>query len=340
MSQHGSFTTRMLASATSLAFIALSILAIQSLAQDATPMPYQPGTDLNSLSGTIVADGSSTVGPLTEAVAEEFAFEVSDVQMEISVSGTGGGFLRFCEGETDLQNASRAIREAEIAACAEAGVEYYEFDVAYDGLAVVVNPENTWVECLTVEQLNAIWGPGSTITNWSEIDATFPDEELTLYGPGTASGTFDYFTGVINGEEGASRIDFNPSEDDNVLVEGVAGDRGAMGYFGIAYYEQNQDRLKVVPIDGGSGCIEPSAESVQDGTYVPLSRPLHVYVNAESLERPEVQEFMRYYLAEADWLAPDVGYVAAPVEVTLAEQATLEAAIAGEGTPDGPQVDG
>lgn len=331
---------RGLATALIVALTAISLSVTGILAQDATPTPFEPGTDLESLAGTIVADGSSTVGPVTEAIAEEFSFVAPEVQVEISISGTGGGFSRFCSGETDLQNASRTIREQEIEACAEAGVEYYELEVAYDGLAVLVNPENDWVECLTIDQLHTIWGPESTVSSWSEVDPSFPDEPLTLYGPGTASGTFDYFTGEVNGEEGVSRTDYNPSEDDNVLVEGIAGDPGALGYFGLAYYEQNQDRLKLVAIDGGEGCVQPSAETVQDGTYVPLSRPLFVYVSAESLTRPEVQEFMRFYLAEVGNLIADVGYVQSPIEVILSEQTTLEAAISGEGQPDGPTTEG
>jgi phosphate transport system substrate-binding protein len=307
-------------------------------AQDATPIPYEPGTDLGSLSGSVVSDGSSTVGPLTEAVAEEFGLTVADaggdVQVEVSISGTGGGFERFCNGETDLQNASRAIGEDEIALCAENGVDYFEFEVAYDGLAVVVNPENDFVECLTIEQLNMMWKPEGAATMWNEIDPSFPEEPIVLYGPGTDSGTFDFFTDVVNGEEGVSTTDYSPSEDDNQLVLGVAGDANALGYFGLAYYENNADQLKLVAIDGGNGCVAPSAETVADGTYAPLSRPLYVYLNAESLARPEVQEFARFYLANASWLAADVGYVSSPIDTYLADQTQLEAAIAGEATPD------
>jgi phosphate transport system substrate-binding protein len=310
-------------------------------AQDATPMPYEPGNDLGSLEGSVIADGSSTVGPMTEAVAEEFGIMLGDegggdVQVEVSISGTGGGFERFCNGETDLQNASRAIGEDEIAACEENGVSYFEFEVAYDGLAVVVNPANDFVECLTVEQLNMMWKPEDAATMWNEIDPSFPEEPIVLYGPGTDSGTFDYFTSVINGEEGVSTTNYSPSEDDNQLVLGVAGDENALGYFGLAYYENNADQLKLVSIDGGNGCVEPSAETVGDGTYAPLSRPLYVYVNAESLTRPEVQEFMRFYLANAALLATDVGYVPSPAQTYLEDQAKLEAAIAGEAAPDGP----
>jgi phosphate transport system substrate-binding protein len=321
------------------ALVAVSITVAGVAAQDATPIPYTPGTDPETLSGTIVADGSSTVGPVTEAIAEEFVGIAPDVQVEISISGSGGGFSRFCNGETDLQNASRHISDSEIEGCAEAGVDFYEFEAAYDGLAVVVNPDNDWVDCLTVDQLNTIWGPDSTVNTWSEVDPEFPDEPLSLYGPGTASGTYDYFTEVVTGEAGVSRTDYTPSEDDNVLVEGVAGDRGALGFFGLAYFEQNADRLKLVSIDGGEGCVEPTPETVSGGEYSPLSRPLFVYVAAESLTRPEVQEFMRFYLAEVNTLIEDVGYVEAPIAELLAAQEKLEAAIEGTGTPDS-QIEG
>ena len=305
-------------------------------AQDATPLPYTPGTDLGALSGSITMDGSSTVFPIAEALAEEFGGQAGGVDVTVDTSGTGGGFKRFCAGETDFSNASRPIKDEEVALCAENGVSYYDFEIAYDGLSVVVNPENDWVTCLTVDQLALIWGKDSTVTNWNQVDPSFPDQSLDLYGPGTDSGTYDYFTQVINGEEGVSRDDYTPSEDDNVLVEGVAGDKGAMGFFGLAYYEQNIDRLKLVEVDGGNGCIAPSAETVQDLTYTPLSRPLFMYVNANSLTRPEVQEFMRYSVAEVSTFLSEVGYVNSPTSIYVADQAKLEAAIAGTATPDGP----
>jgi phosphate transport system substrate-binding protein len=307
-------------------------------AQEATPAPYTPGTDLGALSGSIEADGSSTVGPITEAVTEEFTKEASDVQVTVNISGTGGGFKRFCAGETDLQDASRAIKDEEAAACAEAGVNYYTFEVAYDGLSIVVNPENDFVDCLTVDQLKQIWMPDSTVDSWNDVNPEWPDNPIALYGPGTDSGTYDYFTAEIVGEEGVSRDDYTPSEDDNVLVEGVAGDANALGFFGLAYYEQNTDKLKLVGVDGGNGCVEPSAETVQNLTYTPLSRPLYVYVKAESLARPEIQEFMRFYIANANNLVEEVGYVDSPTEVYVADQAKLEAAIAGTAPPDGPKA--
>jgi phosphate transport system substrate-binding protein len=320
---------------TALVAATLTIPGIAS-AQDATPAPYTPGTDPGSLSGSITSDGSSTVFPIMEAVAEEFGAVAGDVEVTVDFSGTGGGFERFCNGETDLSNASRPIKDEEAAICAEKGISYYEFEVAYDGLAVLVNPENDWVTCLTVDQLKQIWQKDSTVVNWSDVDPSWPQEEIALYGPGTDSGTYDYFTKEINGEEGVSREDYTPSEDDNVLVEGVAGDQNALGFFGLAYYEQNQDRLKLVEVDGGNGCVAPSTETVQDLSYTPLSRPLFVYVKADSLTRPEVQEFMRFTLANASQYLEEVGYVDSPVETYIEDQAKLEAAIAGTGTPDGP----
>ncbi len=304
------------------------------IAQDATPAPYTPGTDPASLSGSVTSDGSSTVGPITEAVAEEFSKLAGDVEITVDISGTGGGFKRFCAGETDIQNASRAIKEEEAALCAEAGVDFYAFEVAYDGISIVVNPENDFLNCMNVAALNLLWAKDSTVDSWDDLNPAFPADSINLYGPGTDSGTFDYFTAQINGEEGVSREDYTPSEDDNILVEGVAGDTNALAYFGFAYYEQNQDKLKLVAVDGGAGCILPSQETIQDGTYAPLSRPLYVYINADSLTRPEIQEFARFYLSNAATLAAEVGYVASPVEVYVADQAKLESAIAGTGTPD------
>lgn len=314
--------------------LALTISLGGAVAQNATPLPYTPSDGASELSGTVVADGSSTVGPITEAVAEEFASIASDVQVEVSISGTGGGFERFCNGETDIQDASRAIKDEEAAKCAANGVEYYVFEVAYDGIAIVVNPDNDFVSCLTVDQLAQMWRADDPATNWNQIDPSFPDQSISLYGPGTSSGTFDYFTGEIVGEEGLSNTNYLPSEDDNQLVEGIAGDKDALGYFGLAYYEQNQDRLKLVAIDNGNGCVEPTTETVRDLSYEPLSRPLYVYVNAASLERPEVQEFMTFYLASAVELVADVGYVDSPTDIYISDQAKLQAAIDGAGTPD------
>lgn len=305
-------------------------------AQDATPIPYTPPANAGDLSGKIIADGSSTVGPITEAVTEEFNAVAPNVEVEVNISGTGGGFKRFCAGETDIQDASRPIKPEEEEACRQAGVNYYVFEVAYDGLSIVVNPANDFVECLTVDQLKRLWEANSTVDSWNDLNPEWPDKPISLYGPGTDSGTYDYFVEAIIGGDGSTRTDYTPSEDDNVLVEGVAGDENALGFFGFAYYEQNHDRLKLVAVDGGNGCVLPSKETVRDLSYKPLSRPLFVYVKAESLTRPEVQEFMRFYLANAMELVDDVGYVDSPVEVYVRDQQKLEAAIAGTAQPDGP----
>jgi phosphate transport system substrate-binding protein len=265
--------------------------------------------EASDLSGRIEADGSSTVGPFTTAGAEGFQRDNPGVQVTVGVSGTGGGFERFCRGETDLSNASRPIDEEEVAVCEEAGIEYVEFQVANDALTVVVNSENDWADCLTVDQLKTIWEPGSKVNNWNQVDPSFPDQSLKLFGAGTDSGTFDYFTDVINGEEGASRSDYSATEDDNVTVQGVSGDRGALGYFGFSYFEENQATLKAVEIDGGDGCVAPSVETAQDGSYQPLSRPLFVYAKTESLQKPEVEAFVQYLLDNATEIAEQSQFV-------------------------------
>ncbi|HEV8681738.1 MAG TPA: PstS family phosphate ABC transporter substrate-binding protein [Actinomycetota bacterium] len=271
------------------------------------------------LSGSIAIDGSSTVFPITQAVAEEFNTEEPGVQISVGTSGTGGGFEKFCAGETDISDASRPIEQEEAAICEQNGIEYVELQVAIDGLSVMVNPQNTFAQCLTVEELKAIWEPESTINNWSEVRDGFPDQPLTLYGPGTDSGTFDYFTDAIVGEEGASRSDYTPSEDDNVLVQGIAGDPNALGYFGYAYYVQNQDKLKLLGVDAGSGCVTATEETVASGEYTPLSRPLFIYVAKEAAGRPEVQSFVDFYLATVNELIADVGYIAVPEETLQTE---------------------
>lgn len=276
------------------------------------------------LTGTVTGDGSSTVFPITQAVAEEFTAENPGVQVSVGISGTGGGFEKFCNGETDIQDASRPIEQEEIDLCAKNGVEYVELQVALDGLSVVVNPANDWASCLTVEQLKAIWGPGSEVSNWRQVDPSFPDRPLTLYGAGTDSGTFDYFTEAIVGEEGASRSDYTASEDDNVLVQGVAGDENALGYFGYAYYVENRDKLKVLAIDGGAGCVEPTPETINDGSYAPLSRPLFVYVKKASLANPAVVAFMDFYMADSQALVKDVGYIEVHPDAYAAEVAEWE----------------
>jgi phosphate transport system substrate-binding protein len=278
------------------------------------------------LSGRIEADGSSTVGPLVTAAAERFQSENSDVQITVGISGTGGGFERFCAGETDISNASRSIDEDEVAACEQEGVEYTELRVATDAVTVVVNSENDWATCLTTDQLKQIWGPGSKVGNWNAIDPQFPDEELTLFGPGTDSGTFDYFTDAINGEEGASRTDFSASENDNVIVQGVSGETGGLGYFGFSYYEENQDTLKALEVDGGEGCVAPSVETAQDGSYAPLSRPLFVYINNEALARPEVKAFAEYLLDNEAEIAEAAQFVPlTEAQLTEAKDALAQA---------------
>jgi phosphate transport system substrate-binding protein len=283
------------------------------------------GDDGDGGSSVISADGSSTVGPFVTKAAEDFK-EAQGVDVTVGISGTGGGFERFCAGETDLSNASRPIDDEEQALCADAGVEYIEFRVATDALTNVVNSENDWVTCLTVDQLNKIWEPGSKVTNWNQVDPSFPDVALTLYGAGTDSGTFDYFTDVINGEEGASRTDYQATEDDNVTVQGVAGDRGALGYFGFSYFEENQDRLKALEVDGGSGCVAPSAETAQDGSYT-LSRPLFVYVKRGSFdESQDVRNFIAFMLENNQAIADAAQFVALSDDQLAQEQSKLQEA--------------
>jgi phosphate transport system substrate-binding protein len=256
------------------------------------------------LSGTIKIDGSSTVAPFAEAAAENFQGENPGVKITVGTSGTGGGFEKFCAGETDISDASRPIKgDEEVPVCKKAGIAYEEIQVANDGIAVVTNPDLK-VDCLTTDQLKELWNQGSKVKSLSEIDPKLPDTQLSLFGPGTDSGTFDFFTEQINGEEGVSREDYQPSEDDNVLVQGVAGEPGGLGYFGHSYYEQNQDKLNLVKVDGGDGCIEPTTETIQSGEYKPLSRPLFMYPSKKALKRPEVQAFLKYvvdnYQAIAD----------------------------------------
>jgi phosphate transport system substrate-binding protein len=280
----------------------------------------------SDLSGSVEADGSSTVGPYTTAAAERFQRANPNVRVTVGVSGTGGGFERFCRGETDLSNASRPIKDEERELCERKGVEFVEFHVANDALTVVANPENDWADCLTVEQLKTIWDQGSKVGTWREVDSSWPAERLRLYGPGTDSGTFDYFTDEINGEEGRSRSDFSASEDDNVIVQGVAGNRGGLGYFGLSYYEQNQGRLKALEIDGGEGCVAPSVENAQNGTYTPLSRPLFIYAKTESFERPEVRAFIEYTLDNEREIAEAAQFVPLTDEQLEKARSDFEAA--------------
>jgi phosphate transport system substrate-binding protein len=266
----------------------------------------------SGLSGRITIDGSSTVAPISEAISEEFKKAHPGVDVPVGISGTGGGFKKFIHKEIDIADASRPIKKSEEEAARKNGVEFIELPVAYDGLSVIVNPKNTWVTSLTVAELKKIWEPGSKINNWAQVRPGFPNKPLKLYGAGTDSGTFDYFTDAIVGQERASRSDYTASEDDNVLVQGVKGDEGALGYFGYAYYEENKDKLKLVAIDPGTGPVLPSEETIRNGTYQPLSRPLFIYVRKDAAERPEVQAFVKFYLTKAKDLVRSVGYIPLP----------------------------
>ena len=286
-----------------------------------------------ALAGDIAIDGSSTVFPITEAVAEEFGdLTGGQVRAVVGISGTGGGFKKFCASETVISDASRPIKQKEVDLCAAAGVEYIELPVAIDGLSVLVNKENDFVDCLSVAQLNMIWAPEAegVVMKWNQVDPSWPDEEIKLYAPGVDSGTFDYFTEAVNGDGGVSRGDFVASEDDNVLVQGIAGDRHSLGYFGYAYYVENRDKLKAVPVDGGNGCVAPTDDAINNGSYAPLSRPLFIYVQADAARETHVAEFVRYYLSgEGQRLAASVGYIPFPGAVYDLALGKLEAGATG-----------
>jgi phosphate transport system substrate-binding protein len=268
------------------------------------------GGTASELSGTIRIDGSSTVAPLSESAAELFREENPDVQVTVGTSGTGGGFKKFCAGETDIADASRSIKEPdETDICKQNGVEYDSFQIANDGIAVVVNKDNDWIECITPAQLKKVWDKDSTVKTWKEIDSKFPAEKLELFGAGTDSGTFDFFTKAINGVEKQSRSNYNATEDDNVTVQGVSGTKGGMGYFGLSYYEQNQDKLKVLTVGEGDNCVEPTVETVQSGEYKPLSRPLFIYPSAKALARPEVEAFVEFYAENTDTITEQALFV-------------------------------
>ena len=304
----------------SVTVIAISLLAAACGSDSSTAPTVAPTTPPaettttpapSNLSGDIAIDGSSTVAPLMKLTAESFQDANAGVTVAVGTSGTGGGFEKFCAGETDISNASRPIKDTEIEACTAKGIEFFEVLVANDALTVVVNPENTWAKCLTVAQLKKMWEPEAegTVTNWNQIDPSFPDQALTLFGAGTDSGTFDYFTAAINGKAKASRTDYNPTEDDNVTVTGVAGDKGALGYFGFSYLEENVDKVTAVEVDGGNGCVAPSSAAVLDETYTPLSRPLLIYVNKEAATRAEVKAFVNYFVANQDDLSTEALFV-------------------------------
>jgi phosphate transport system substrate-binding protein len=283
----------------------------------------------DGLSGRIHVDGSATLEPFTTLAAERFQREHPEVGVIVGItpSRTGGGFERFCSGETDLSNASRPIDLQERETCRARGIEYVEFQVANDALTVVVNPENHWADCLTVAELKRIWEPGSRVGSWREVRPGFPNVDLALYGPSTDSGTSEYFTDVIVGEEGAKRTDYRASRDDNVTVEGVAGSRGGLGYFGLLYFHENQDRLKALQIDGGSGCVAPSVEAAQSGDYTPLSRPLFVYAQKEAFREPHVRAFVEYALDNAVSLAQSAQLVPITDKQLEREQAKFEEAV-------------
>ncbi|MFF2483954.1 PstS family phosphate ABC transporter substrate-binding protein [Paenibacillus sp. NPDC058071] len=283
-----------------------------------------PATE-TKLSGEVKIDGSSTVFPLTEAAAEEFNKEHPDVRVPVGVSGTGGGFKQFCKGEIAIADASRHIKEEEATICKDAGIEYTELSVAFDGLSIVVSKDNDFIDHLTVEELNKIFVTGSTVKTWKDVRPEWPSEPIVMFSPGADSGTYDYFNEAILEKAGIrndKQISF--SEDDNTLVQGVAGSKGGIGYFGFAYYEENQDKLKVVPVDGGKGAIEPTHETIKDGTYAPLSRPLFIYVSKKELERPEVAAFTKYYINNIGPLADEVGYIALPDDKYAEEAAKLQ----------------
>ncbi len=275
----------------------------------------------DTLTGKVRVDGSSTVFPITEAVGEEFQILHRGVRVTVGISGTGGGFKKFMALETDINDASRPIKNQELALADEKDVEFIELPVAFDGLSVLVNPANDWVDYLTIEELHKIWQPGSTVKTWRDVRSDWPNTDIALYGPDVDSGTFDYFTEVVNGRSQVCRSDYTASADDNVLVTGIAGDKGSLGYFGFAYYEENREKLKLIPIDGGSGPVSPSKITINDGSYAPLSRPLFIYVSTAAASRPEIQEFIKFYLDNAPQLASEVGYVGLPEQAyTLAWQ--------------------
>jgi phosphate transport system substrate-binding protein len=300
---------------------------------------------------TVKADGSSTVFPITEAVAESFRKVAPNVRVTVGISGTGGGFKKFCAGETDLSDASRPIKPSEVELCAKHAVEWIEMPVAYDGIVIVVNPKNTWANDITKDELKVLWAPEAQgkVTKWNQVRATWPDKEIHLFGAGVDSGTYDYFTEAVVGKEHSSRGDFTSSEDDNVLVQGVAGDEGALGFFGFAYLAESQGRIKALPVDdgkpeNGAGAIAPSVQTVKDGTYQPLSRPLFVYVARKSLDRPDVAAFVKFYLAEASKLVGEVGYIplpdaAYPWAQARIDQRTTGSLFGGKGSQVGLTID-
>ena len=286
---------------------AITLLAVAGILTSASQIKAQ----------TVKIDGSSTVFPITEAVAEEFqSAKKGKIRVTVGISGTGGGFKKFCRGEIDISDASRPIKQSEIDNCRKAGIDFVELPVAFDALTVVINPKNDWATTMTVADLKKMWEPGAQgkIMSWNQVRSNWPKEPLKLFGPGADSGTFEYFTEAVAGKAKASRGDFTASEDDNVLVQGVATDKNSLGYFGFAYYAENQNKLKAVSIDGGKGGVQPSAKTVEDGTYQPLSRPIFIYVSKKSMSKPEVKEFVEFYLTKAPPLVKEVKYVPLPAK--------------------------
>ncbi len=280
-----------------------------------------PSENTTALQGTVRMDGSSTVFPISEAVAEEYRAVQPKVRVTVGVSGTGGGFKKLINDEIDINNASREVKGSELEKLGAGNINFVELPIAFDGLSVVVNKENDWVDQLTAEELKRIWQPESVVKTWQDVRPEWPAEEIKLYGPGADSGTFDYFTKAINGKEQASRADYTSSEDDNVLVQGIAGDLYSLGYFGFAYYKENANKLRIVPVDGGDGPILPTLETINNGTYKPLSRPIYIYVKGSSLGEAQVQDFVDFYLTHAGKLAEEVGYISLPEDVyTRAKQ--------------------
>jgi len=313
-------------------------------------LPLLSSCQKKTAGGQIRIDGSSTVFPITEAVAEEFKHS-NDAQVTVGISGTGGGFKKFCAGEIDIADASRPIKPTEVDLCSTGTIDYIELPVAYDGLAIVVHPSNTWVDYLTTAELKRLWEPEAQgkVTKWNQVRASWPDREVHLLGPGVDSGTYDYFTEAIVQKEHASRGDYTSSEDDNILVQGVATDELALGFFGYAYYHENQAKLKLVPVDdekpdNGAGAIAPSPETVRNGTYQPLSRPIFIYVAAKSLDRPEVSDFVKFYLANAPTLVAEVGYIPLPDRAYPLAQGRVDARktgsmFGGKGSQVGVSID-
>lgn len=292
----------------------LSFLLLALTASCGNPNSTEVHAGAN-LTGRVAIDGSSTVFPITEAVAEEYRAVEPAVRVTVGVSGTGGGFKKFIAGETDISDASRYIKDKELSGCAEKGREFIEIPVAYDGLAVVVNKANQFASTMTVDELKRMWSSDSTATKWSDIRAEWPNREFKLFAPGQDSGTFDYFTDTVNGKSGNCRADVTFSEDDNVLVRGVIGDEDGIAFFGLAYYVENASQLNCIAVDGGDGPVKPSMETVENGTYSPLSRPLFIYVSTAATERPEVDSFVRFYIENARSLAGEVGYVPMPAKI-------------------------